>query len=108
MSKPKRALVLGCGAVAGAAWSIPMLDVLQRELDWDAREADLLIGTSVGAVLAALLAGGVSVQRMLASQRGEAEDCRWNHDTDSGGAWPPFPRLLPTAPGLVWKGIAGR
>lgn len=108
MSRPRRALVLGCGAVAGAAWSIPVLDALQQELGWDARQADLLIGTSVGAVLAALLAGGIGVQRMMASQRGEADDCGWNHDTDSGGTWPPLPAMRLTAPALVWKGLRGQ
>lgn len=105
---PKRALVLGCGAVAGAAWSIPMLDALQRELDWDARDADLLIGTSVGAVLAALLAAGVSIERMMASQRGDADDCGWNHDRDSGGALPPWPALRMTGAGLALQGLRGK
>ncbi len=108
MSRPKRALVLGCGAVAGAAWSIAVLDAVQRELRWDAREAELLIGTSAGAVLAALLAAGVSAERMMASERGEAEDCTWNHDTDSGGATPPMPALRPTAARLAWKGLRGQ
>lgn len=108
MSHPQRALVLGCGAVAGAAWSIPVLDSLQRQLDWDARGADLLIGTSVGAVLSALLAGGVSVERMMASQRGEATDCEWNHDTDSGGAYPPAPGLHFPALSLAWHGVRGK
>lgn len=98
MSSPKRALVLGCGAVAGAAWSIPVLQQLEQELNWDVRDADLLIGTSVGAVLAALIGAGVSTERMMAAQRGEATDCEWNHETDSGGAFPPLPSL--SFPGL--------
>lgn len=108
MSHPKRALVLGCGAVAGAAWSIPVLDSLQRQMNWDAREADLFIGTSIGAVLAALLAGGVSVARMLASQRGQATDCQWDHDRDSGGAFPPLPALRFPGGDLVWQGLRGK
>jgi NTE family protein len=107
MSQPKRALVLGCGAVAGAAWSIPVLEVLQRELDWDARQADLMIGTSIGAVLGALLAAGVSVERMAASQRGEITDCVWNYDTDSGGALPPLPALRWPAWRLALRGVLG-
>jgi NTE family protein len=107
MSRPKRALVLGCGAVAGAAWSIAVLDALQQELGWDAREAELLIGTSAGAVLAALLAGGMSVARMMASQRGEASGCAWNHDRDSGGAFPPLPALRFPGAGLALQGLRG-
>ncbi len=104
----KRALVLGCGGVAGAAWSLPMLQALQQELQWDARKADVLIGTSAGAVLAALLASGVSVERMLASHHGEAIDCVWNHDQDSGGAAPPRPAWRFPALGLVAQGLRGR
>jgi NTE family protein len=104
----KRALVLGCGGVAGAAWSIAILDALQRELDWDAREAGILIGTSAGAVLAALLAAGVSVERMMDSQRGRADGCVWNHDSDSGGALPPLPALRFPAAGLALRGLRGQ
>lgn len=103
----KRALVLGCGGVAGAAWSIATLAALQHQLNWDPREADVLIGTSAGAVLAALLAAGVGVDRMLASQRGDAADCRWNHDTDTGGALPPLPDLHFTGLQLALKGFRG-
>lgn len=109
MQRPegKRALVLGCGGVAGGAWSIAMLDAVQRQLGWDAREADVLIGTSVGAVIAALLASGVSVERMLQSQNGSATDCIWNHDTDTGGAFPPRPALRFPAAGLAMQGLRG-
>lgn len=108
MKKQKRALVLGCGGVAGGAWSVAALDAVQRELKWDAREAAILIGTSVGAVLAALLAAGVSVERMLASQRGEAADCAWNHDTDYGNAIPPRPALSFPAAKLALQGLRGQ
>lgn len=103
----KRALVLGCGGVAGAAWSIATLDELQRQLRWDAREADIFIGTSAGAVLAALLAAGVSVERMMASERGDADDCTWNHDTDTGGALPPLPGAALTGAALLARGLRG-
>lgn len=106
-SSTKRALVLGCGGVAGAAWSIPVLAELQRQLDWDARDADVLIGTSAGAVLAALLGAGVSVERMMASERGDATDCIWNHDTDTGGALPPLPAAALTGANLLRKGLRG-
>ncbi len=104
----KRALVLGCGGVAGGAWSIATLAALQEQLDWDARSADIFIGTSVGAVLAALLGAGVSVDRMLASQRGDATDCIWNHDTDTGGALPPLPRLGFSGMKLAVDGLRGK
>ncbi|MDX1496511.1 MAG: hypothetical protein R3352_03060 [Salinisphaeraceae bacterium] len=102
----KRALVLGCGGVAGGAWSIAALHNLQNRLDWDAREAEVMIGTSVGAVLAALLGSGVSVDQLVACQRGEG-DCRWDHDADTGGALPPWPRPSLTAAKLLARGLRG-
>lgn len=105
--KQKRALVLGCGAVAGAAWQIATLDALQHAMDWDARDADILVGTSAGAVLAALLAGGVSVERMMACQQGDAPGCAWDHDHDSGGALPPLPGLGFTGAELALKALRG-
>lgn len=104
----KRALVLGCGGVAGAAWTIATLSALQEQLEWDARTADIFIGTSAGAVLAALLGAGIGVDRMLASQRDEARNCVWNHDTDTGGALPPLPDLRFTGVQLALDGLRGK
>lgn len=101
-----RALVLGCGGVAGGAWSIAALHNLEQRLDWDVREADIIIGTSVGAVLGALIGGGVSVDQLVACQKGEG-DCTWDHDSDTGGAFPPLPHMGLTAGKLLWKGLRG-
>lgn len=103
----RRGLVLGCGGVAGGAWSIAALDAVQQQLAWDPREASVIIGTSVGAVLAALLGAGVPVQQLLACQRGQG-DCAWNHDTDTGGALPPWPKPGLTAPRLALRGLRGQ
>ncbi len=102
----KRALVLGCGAVAGAAWMIPALAQVRQQLNWNPEEADIFIGTSVGAVLVSLLAGGVSLDDLIASQE---EDCNgrykkiWNHDKDSGPWYPPMPTFKFTARTLFTK-----
>lgn len=108
VKKTKRALVLGCGAVAGAAWSVAMLAELERQLGIDLREADILVGTSAGAVVAALLAAGVSVDTLVACQHGRAPGCRWHHDTDSGGAIPPLPGASLPGRELLRAGLAGR
>ena len=102
----KRALVLGCGGVAGGAWSIAQLKAVEQQLNWDAREADIIVGTSVGAVLAALLGAGVSVEQLMACQAGQG-DCAWDHNSDTGGALPPWPKAKPIAPGLLAKGLRG-
>ncbi|MFT3927788.1 MAG: patatin-like phospholipase family protein [Myxococcales bacterium] len=100
----KRALVLGCGGVAGAAWTTATLSELERVLGWDAREADVLIGTSAGALAAALLGAGVSVSQLMKSQRGELEADCWDHARDWGSGRPPVPSLRFTAP-RFWSGV---
>ena len=54
VAAPRRGLVLGAGGVLGAAWTIGALTAVQDELGWDPREAEVLIGTSAGSVLALL------------------------------------------------------
>ncbi|EKF72912.1 hypothetical protein A11A3_16390 [Alcanivorax hongdengensis A-11-3] len=108
ITPPRRALVLGCGGVAGGAWSIAALHRLEQQLDWDARQADILIGTSAGAVLATLLGSGISVSQLLACQQGTSEQCQWNHDSDSGGALPPLPGARFTGLKLALKGLRGQ
>lgn len=100
--KPKRALVLGCGAVAGAAWMIPALAQVREQLNWNPEDADIFIGTSVGAVIVSLLAGGVSLDTLIASQEGQHQDI-WNHDKDSGPWYPPLPKFKFTAKKLYAK-----
>jgi len=106
-AKTKRALVIGCGGVAGGAWSVATLAELERALGWDARDADVLIGTSAGALVAALLGAGVSVSCMAQSQRGELADDCWDHRIDWGNGAPPAPALRLTAPGLVLQALRG-
>lgn len=107
--KIKRGLVIGCGGVAGGAWVIPTLARLEKELNWDATQADAYIGTSVGAMLVSLLSAGTSVERMMQSQAQspELKNCIWNHDKDYGGSMPPRPKFKLTAPKLLFKWFKG-
>lgn len=106
MTQVKRALVLGCGAVAGGAWTIAALASVRKQLDWEPATADLLVGTSVGAVIAALLASGVSLDRLIAAQNNQPDDgCVWHHETDSGGKLPPWPQWRLTSGALVRKAL---
>jgi NTE family protein len=52
-------LVLGGGGVLGGAWEAGALHALKQATGWDPRQADYLIGTSVGSLMAAVLAAGV-------------------------------------------------
>jgi NTE family protein len=89
-------LVLGAGGVLGAAWTIGALAALEQVRGVEPREADVLVGTSAGSVLAAFLGCGVGVDVLLDHQRGivnaEAPDIAFDPDVDSGGALPPLPR----------------
>jgi len=96
-SAPRRGVVLGAGGVLGAAWTIGALAALQQEKGWDPREAEVLVGTSAGSVLAGALGCGVAVDTLLDHQRGipAAEGVpsfEYDLDHDSGGALPPLPR----------------
>jgi NTE family protein len=68
----RRGLVLGAGGLLGAAWTLGALAAVQDGLGWDAREADLIVGTSAGAVLTGLLRAGVSVGDLYGRYRGRA------------------------------------
>jgi NTE family protein len=92
----RRGLVLGAGGVLGASWTIGALSAVEQELGWDPREAEVLVGTSAGSVLASALGNGVGVQTLLDHQRGvvtaDGPDLDYDPDTDSGGSLPPLPR----------------
>lgn len=90
----RRGLVLGAGGVLGASWTIGALAAVRDGLGWDPATADVLVGTSAGSVLVSALGCGVTVDELLAHQRGEVVDprIRYDPDRDSGGALPPLPR----------------
>jgi len=62
-----RALVLGGGGIAGIAWHTGILQGL-AESGVDATSADLYVGTSAGATVAAQLAGGVAIDELFRRQ----------------------------------------
>lgn len=66
----RRGLVLGAGGVLGAAWAVGALVALEAVHGFDPRDADVIVGTSAGSVLASLLAAGVSARDLLDHQRG--------------------------------------
>ena len=55
---------------AEALLTIAHLVEVERALGWDARTADVIVGTSAGAELAMLLGAGVAVTRILAAALG--------------------------------------
>jgi len=64
-----RALVLGGGGVAGIAWEIGLLARLAARGTDVAADADLVVGTSAGACVGALVAGESGYDALIAAQR---------------------------------------
>lgn len=63
----RTALVLGGGGITGAAWEIGLLVGL-AEAGVDLTTADLVVGTSAGAVVGAQVLSGVSIEDLYARQ----------------------------------------
>ncbi len=87
----RRGLVLGAGGVLGAAWTIGALAALETADGWDPREADVLVGTSAGSVMAAALGCGTAVETLVGHQSG-ADESGLQYDHDASSALPPLPR----------------
>jgi NTE family protein len=62
---PRVALVLGGGGFPAMAFHVGTLLALEHDLGWDASTADVVVGTSAGSVIAALLRSGVSTEAMM-------------------------------------------
>lgn len=69
--KGRVGLVLGAGGVVGHAYHAGTLAGLAEAVGWDARTADIVLGTSAGSVVGALLRAGLSPADLLARSRGE-------------------------------------
>ena len=72
MVAPKIAVVLGAGGNAGHAFHAGVLAAIADELDWDARHADLVVGTSAGSIVASMLRAGMPAADLLRRAVGEA------------------------------------
>ncbi len=96
----RRGLVLGGGGVLGAAWMAGALSALQDVHGFDPRDCDVIIGTSAGSVLTAILGAGISVDEILRHQRGEPitdgplAGYSFDYEKATGGSRPTRPRLF--------------
>lgn len=99
----RRGLVLGAGGVLGSAWMIGALRAVETETGRDlAASSELVIGTSAGSVVAALLSLGIDVEAMANSERGVYEAGHPVLDyRDLGTSLPPRPRLRMGSPRLL-------
>lgn len=110
--RTKRGLVLGGGGVLGAAWMVGALAALEEVHGFDVRDSDIIVGTSAGSIIGALLGAGVSVQQMVAHQRGEPitsgplAGFSFDYEKASGGSRPKRPRLIgPGSAKMILSGI---
>ncbi len=68
-------LVLGGGGLAGVAYHAGVLCALEHDLGWDPRESELVVGTSAGSLVGALLRSGLRASDLAALSVGaEAPD----------------------------------
>ena len=68
----RRGLVIGAGAALGGAWSLGVLCALAETDGFDAAAADVVVGTSAGSVLAALISHRVAPEVMVQTLTGGA------------------------------------
>jgi len=98
---PRVGLVLGAGGVVGQAYHAGALWALERELGWDARSAEVIVGTSAGSVTGTLLRLGIPPSDLAARALDQPL-------SEAGGAM--FERLVPRTldfppmgPGLLFR-----
>lgn len=107
----RRGLVLGGGGVLGAAWAIGALTALKQVHGFEPHQAEYIVGTSAGSVLAALLGAGATVEELYAQERGDKVTSgpiagfSWDIEAITGGSRPGRPRLQPGSRSLMRAGL---
>lgn len=102
----RRGLVIGAGGVIGLAWSSATLAALEQATGWRPGDADVLLGTSQGALLVSLLASGIEPKDLVAWYRRELPDghpLRSKPAASASAAARALP--LPAAPGMAVRGL---
>lgn len=105
---PRRGLVLGGGGVLGGTWAVGALAAMQDEFGFAPADADIIVGTSAGSVLAALIGAGVTVPELIQQYGGEPvtsgplSGYAFDPVQAVGGKRPGRPRVLaPGSPRLI-------
>lgn len=101
---PHVGLVLGAGGLAGHAFHAGVLRALDEVAGWDARDADVVVGTSAGSGVAAYLRAGVPPGDLAARVAGREPSPEGQallshlpalaQATRPGISWPPSPQAL--------------
>jgi len=109
---PRRGLVLGGGGVLGGTWAVGALTAMERQFGFTAAEADVIVGTSAGSVIAALIGAGISTAELAQQYGGEPvtsgplSGYSFDPVQAVGGKRPGLPRVLaPGSPKLIGAGL---
>jgi len=71
-------LVLGGGGITGASYHFGTLFALQMATGWDAATADVVVGTSAGSFIAAMVRGGaLNLDTMVGNSRHDDDVIEW-------------------------------
>jgi NTE family protein len=70
VTAPRVGLVLGAGGVLGGAWLAGALAAVAEGTGWDPATADVIVGTSAGSMIGALVSSGVPPWFMVAHSAG--------------------------------------
>lgn len=94
-------LVLGAGGVVGHAFHAGVLRALHETTGWDPRSADIIVGTSAGSHVAALLRAGLSAADLAARCAGEPLSADGRRILHHIGPAEPIPRPRLRAIGIA-------
>jgi NTE family protein len=102
--------VLGAGGVLGMAWSIGALHALEDAEGFDPRTAEVVVGTSAGSVLAALVGCGLSTTTLANNWRGapDPDEPVLGYDYEAERATPPRPAVRLGSSRLLLRTLTGR
>jgi NTE family protein len=101
----RRGIVLGGGGVLGGTWAVGALVALEKAFGFDPTQVDVIVGTSAGSVLAAMLGAGVTPEELRQRYNDEPVSSgplagfEWDPDAAIGGHRPGFPKVL--GPGSI-------
>lgn len=112
MTGVRRGLVLGGGGVLGGAWAVGALEAMERRYGFTSASAEVIVGTSAGSLLAALLGAGVTVDQLVAHYDGRPvpdgplAGYEFDATRATGGRRPGLPRLSgPGSPRLIGSSL---
>jgi NTE family protein len=110
-TSPRTGLVLAGGGIVGGAWMVGALHAIATETGWDPGSADIVLGTSAGSMIGAMLASGVPPWLLVAYGTGESLDhptigtsraSRFGTGLHLHGS---FPRPVLGSPGLALRSM---